>query len=102
MKKYIIALLTPNMDAIDNFAKDHSIPVDNKRKLLDDPRVREIYHEAVSEANSNLASYESIKKFFVLDQDFTVESGDLTPSLKVKRKVVDEKYKSIIQGLYGE
>jgi long-chain acyl-CoA synthetase len=56
--------------------------------------------KAVAEANSNLAPFETIKNFAILDHDFTVENGELTPSLKVKRKVIEERYATILDGLY--
>ncbi|PIS10032.1 MAG: long-chain fatty acid--CoA ligase, partial [Bdellovibrio sp. CG10_big_fil_rev_8_21_14_0_10_47_8] len=62
--------------------------------------VLELVRKAVAEANTHLASYETIKRFAILPHDLTVESGELTPSLKVKRKVLDRKYKHQIEALY--
>jgi len=56
----------------------------------------------VAGVNSRLASYETIKEFVVLDCDLTQESGDLTPTLKVKRKVVTKKYQTLLDGLYQD
>ena len=63
-----------------------------------------IYQEimkGIKEVNRELASFETVKKFSILPKDFTIEDGELTPSLKVKRKVCDEKYRHIIDNLYG-
>ena len=56
---------------------------------------------SVDELNSKLNKWETIKKFEILDRDFTVEAGELTPSLKVKRKAVEEKYRDILDAMYG-
>ena len=60
-----------------------------------------LIREQIAEVNSQLASYETIKNFAILENDFTIEEGELTPSLKVKRKVCDQKYRDVIDGLYG-
>jgi long-chain acyl-CoA synthetase len=100
-KKYVVALLTLNMDAVEKFASEQDISYKDAANLIENPKVKELVRGAVAEANSQLASWESIKNFAVIPHEFSVESGELTPSLKVKRKVVDANYKSIIDGLYG-
>ncbi len=100
-KKYIVALVTLNMDAVEEFAREHEINVKDRGSLVEHPKVKELARRAVAEANSHLASFESIKNFAVLPRDFTIEEGELTPSLKVKRKVVDQKYREVIDKLYG-
>ncbi|MNL50682.1 Long-chain-fatty-acid--CoA ligase FadD15 [compost metagenome] len=63
--------------------------------------MQNLMRKAVSDANSQLASFESIKKYAVLPNEFTVEGGELTPSMKVKRKVVDQRFKEKIDSLYN-
>ncbi len=84
-KKYIVALVTLSP----SLAGRHN-----------DPEVYNLIKDAIAEANTSLASYESIKKFSILAGDFTIESGELTPSLKVKRKFCDLKFKKEIDELY--
>jgi long-chain acyl-CoA synthetase len=100
-KKYVVALLTLNMDSVRSWADENDIPAKGREELASNTRVRELVKSAVAETNSHLASFETIKNFAILPRDFSVESGELTPSLKVKRKVVDEHYKSLIDSLYG-
>jgi long-chain acyl-CoA synthetase len=100
-KKYVVALLTLNMDTVRQWAEENGIETKSREDLVAHPRVRDLIKTAVAEANSHLASFETIKNFAILPREFTVESGELTPSLKVKRKVVDEKYKDLIDSLYG-
>ena len=63
--------------------------------------MREIVQHSVDDLNSQLASYETIKKFAILDKDLSIEEGELTPSLKVKRKVVEKKHVEILDGFYA-
>ena len=100
-KKYIVALLTLNMDAVEEFASSSGVNMKDRDKLVEQPKVKELARRAVADANAHLASFESIKNFAILPKDFTIESGELTPSLKVKRKVVDTKYHDLIEKLYN-
>lgn len=100
-KKYIIALITLDKLSVEKLAKENGVTADTWEKLIDSSFVQNLVRKAVSDTNSQLASYESIKKYQVLPNEFTVESGELTPSMKVKRKVVDERYKKQIDALYS-
>lgn len=99
-KKYIVALMTLNKNFIFNFAKEKEISFNNLDDLKDHPLITDLARKSIAIINQNLASHETIKKFALLANDFTVESGELTPSLKIKRKVIDEKYKILIDSLY--
>ncbi|MNJ99741.1 Long-chain-fatty-acid--CoA ligase FadD15 [compost metagenome] len=98
-KKYIVALITLERPFIEKFAKDKGLSLPWK-DLVQHAAVQELIRGAVSEVNSQLASYESIKKFLILPDEWTVESGELTPSLKVKRKLLDQKLRDQIESLY--
>ena len=69
-------------------------------ELVKNSKVLELIDQELIAVNKNLAGYESIKKFRLLPRDFSVESGELTPSLKLKRKVCSERYKDYIQSMY--
>lgn len=99
-KKYIVALLTLDRPSVEKLAKEKNVAYTDWNSLVSSPFVQELARKAVAEANAELASYESIKKYLVLPNEFTVEGGELTPSLKVKRKVLDQKFKEQIESLY--
>jgi len=101
-QKYLSALITLNREQIEDFARSEGISFGDYRELVKHPRVYSHVKKAVDEKNRQLASFETIKRFAILDSDFTQETGELTPTLKVKRKVVTEKYKEILSGLYQE
>jgi long-chain acyl-CoA synthetase len=96
-RKYIVALITLNETNIKTWAEQHKI---GETKYYTHPEVRSLIKNAVAEANTQLSSFESIKKFAILEHDFSIERGELTPSLKVKRKVCDQKYRNEIEDLY--
>jgi long-chain acyl-CoA synthetase len=100
-QKYIVALLTLNFDAVKSFAEEQDISYKDQESLVTNTKIKELMRRAIAEANSHLASFETIKNFAILPTDFTIESGELTPSLKVKRKVVDLRYADLIAGLYN-
>jgi long-chain acyl-CoA synthetase len=99
-KKYIIALITLDRPSVQKLAKEKNISFSNWEDLVKTAFVSEIGRKAVADANAELASFESIKKFLILPDEFTVETGELTPSLKVKRKALDNKFKPQIESLY--
>ncbi len=100
-RKYVVALLTLDLGSIRRFADDNDISYKDLESLSRHPRVRELLRQAVAEANSQLASFESVKNFAILPREFSIEGGEMTPSLKVKRKVVDSRYKETIDRLYS-
>lgn len=100
-KKYIVALLTLNIDQVEGYASENDISYKDRESLIANPKIKELIRQGVADANAHLASFESIKNFAILPREFTIESGELTPSLKVKRKVVDNNYRDHIEALYG-
>ncbi|MCB0365145.1 MAG: long-chain fatty acid--CoA ligase [Bdellovibrionaceae bacterium] len=100
-RKYIVALVTLNPENIEDFAQQYSVSYSDVPSLTQHPRVKELIRDAIADVNSQLSSFETIKNFAVLPHDFTVESGELTPSLKVRRRFCDEKFKDVLDRLYG-
>lgn len=99
-RKYLTALITVNTEAIQAFASKEGIPNKDIKDLVLDRRVYHLIEQEITNKNRELASYERIKKFKILSEDFSVETGELTPTLKVKRKVVEEKYKDLLDSMY--
>jgi long-chain acyl-CoA synthetase len=99
-KKYLTALLTLSADEIGKWAAGEGIAERDPALLAKDSRVRAMMHARVEETNRSLAPFEQIKKFVLLGTDFSQETGELTPTLKVKRKVVVQKYGMLLDALY--
>jgi long-chain acyl-CoA synthetase len=98
-KPYCVALITLDQDSIRSWAKEQQIEL--TEPLERDKLVKELINKHVEQLNQELSSFESIKKFSILEQDFTIENSLLTPTLKLKRKAVVERYKDKIEGLYS-
>ena len=99
-RKYCTALVTLDAPAVESWAKEHGIAATSPEQLAANPEVQKLIEAEVGAVNQNLASWESIKYVRVLPQDFSTETGELTPSLKVKRKVVASRYADVIESMY--
>src|SRR5437762_14158850 len=95
-----VALITVNPEELQKFAREHGILVTDAGVLVKHPKVVERVGRTVEEKNTQLQSYAKIKRFAVLAGDFTLDGGELTPTLKVKRRVVAQKYAAVLDGLY--
>jgi len=101
-KPYLTALLVPTIERLLEFARDKNITYNDLADLVVHEPVLQLYRERVSAINEDLAHYETIKKFVLLPRDFSIEAGELTPTLKLKRKVIAETYKEKIEQMYAE
>ena len=99
-RPYPVAVITLNPDELAKFARDRGILTTDAALLVKHPAVVERVGRTVEERNSQLQSYAKIKKFAVVPVDFSQENGELTPTLKMKRKVVTEKYREVLEELY--
>ena len=100
-RPYPVVLITLDPEEIPNFAKEHGLPED-PAALAKEPKVQELVQGILDEVNEKYARVEQVKKFVILDHDLSQETGELTPTLKVKRNVVYEKYADLFDGLYAE
>ncbi|MEU4512839.1 long-chain fatty acid--CoA ligase [Nonomuraea wenchangensis] len=98
-RNYVTALVTLDMDVVAPWAAAESLPADAEA-LREHPRMREEIQKAIDQVNADQASYATVKKFAVLAEDFTVESGELTASLKIRRKIVEERHGKTLDGFY--
>lgn len=101
-KKYLSALITLNWDSIRKYAKEHAISFFSNKDLAENEQIQALVHQEIDTCNQHLSSFETIKKFAILDNNFSVETGELTPTMKVKRKMVADKYKTVLDQLYLE
>ncbi len=101
-KKYMTALLTLNDDELEAWAKEQGIAFKSYEDLASSRETNEEIQKIVDRVNAKLASFESIKKFVVLPQDFSQDTGELTPTLKVKRRVIIQKYGHLLDDLYKD
>jgi long-chain acyl-CoA synthetase len=100
--KFISALISPNFAALEQWAQHHGIEAKTHAELVADARVIALYSEIVREANGGLANFETIKRFRVVADEWSQESGELTPSMKLKRRVLTAKYAAVVDALYAD
>jgi long-chain acyl-CoA synthetase len=101
-RKFISALVVPNFDTLHNYALSERIAYTDIQSLLKHPKVIDKIQDAIDRKSEDFARFERVKKFVLLDQDFSIEDNEVTPSLKIKRAYVEKKYKDEIDKLYLE
>jgi long-chain acyl-CoA synthetase len=102
-RKYLSALITLDKSQIIEFANKHNVYISNGfEDFCKNPEIIKLVDEEIKYKTSGFADYEQIRKFTILPNDFTVENGEVTPTLKVKRKYIQEKYKSLIDSMYPQ
>jgi long-chain acyl-CoA synthetase len=100
--KFISVLISPNFTALEDWARQHGIKAKDRAELVTDSRVVALYAEIVREVNGSLANFESLKRFRVVADEWTQETGELTPSMKLKRRVITSRYAALIAALYED
>jgi long-chain acyl-CoA synthetase len=100
--KFISVLLSPNFAALEAWAHQQGIAFTNRAELIADSRVHDLYRGIVHETNTGLASFESLKRFRLVAEEWTQETGELTPSMKLKRRVITERYAALVAAIYAD
>jgi long-chain acyl-CoA synthetase len=99
-RKYISALVVPSFEALETWAQKKEISYNSIDELIHHPKVMKFYRKRIDYHSKFLAQYETIKKFKLIPKPFTIEGGEITPTLKLKRKNINEKYKNLIDSMY--
>jgi len=97
-RNFVSALVTLNRDTLVSWAREHNLPASDFSALTQRPEVLRLIEERIHQKNRELAGYESIKKFAILPVNFSVESGELTASQKLDRRLIEQKYRDILDG----
>ncbi len=101
-RKFPVVLIVPNWDQLEKWAASSNIVWTSRAELLAMPTIHAKMEKEVAKQMEGLAHFETPKKVALLEHDFTIERGELTPTLKVKRRVIDKQYRALIDGLYAE
>ena len=101
-RKFISALIVPNFEKLEEYTKSNNIPYENQSDLVKKEEIVNFILGEVDRNTPNFASYEKIKKIILLDREFEIEKGEITPTFKVKRNVIEKKYNDLIDALYRE
>ena len=100
--QFASALICPNFAALEAWAEERGIDTSQKSEFIQNKRVIALYQEIVDKVNATLANFETIKKFALVPDDWSLETGELTPSMKLKRRVIQQRYAALVDGLYAE
>jgi len=100
-ERYLAALIVPEKEAVLKWAKENNINLDLSKPLQDSPDLIKLIEKEIYRLSFDLASYETVKKFALLDHELSIDAGELTPTLKVRRNVVTEKYADLIKSLFA-
>ncbi|MBQ2950530.1 MAG: long-chain fatty acid--CoA ligase [Prevotella sp.] len=101
-RKYVSALIIPEYRMLEEYAKEKGIAFENRQQLCDNEQIHEMLKERIDTIQQQLAQYEQIKRFTLLPEPFSMEKGELTNTLKIKRRVLNENYKELIDKMYEE
>jgi len=101
-KKFLSALIVPNFEAIEQWAKERNLSFKSKKEMVENEKVIRLIMHRIEKRSKPLARFEKIKKFVLLDKEFSMEDGEITPTLKLKRKIITDKYKDKLEKLYEE
>lgn len=101
-RMFLTALIVPDFDALKEYADSNNIDYDNMNDLVNNETIYSLVEKDLAVFQKQLTNYEKVRKFVLLDKPFTIETGELTPKLSVKRKVIEEKYKNLIEEMYAK
>jgi len=94
------ALIVPDFEAFNDYADSNNIPYKDETELVEKKEIYDMMEKELAQFQKNLANYERVRKFALLDKPLTLEGGEITPTLKIRRNVIEERYKNLIEGMY--
>jgi len=101
-RRYVAALIVPNFEKLEEYARFVKIPFKDRAELVRNEQIESFLRSEIDRSTPNLASYERIKKIAILDHEFDIERGEITPTLKVKRNIIENRYQELIEGMYKD
>ena len=101
-RKFPSVMISPNFAGLEEWARSNGISFSSRTELVANPKVQSLYEEIVEEQNQNLARFEKLKRVILVPDEFTADNGALTPTMKLRRRVIEERYKKQIDDLYAQ
>lgn len=101
-QKFAAALIVPNFEPLEVYARENNLNLKSPAEFCSNQQIVKLFENEVDKLTENLSRYEKVKKIALLEDELSVEGGELTPTLKVKRRVVDEKYRDLIESFYKD
>ncbi len=101
-KKFVSALIVPSFLNLHDWAKENGVSVTSNEQIVSNEKIKALINAEVEKYNQDFGKWEQVKKFHLLSSEWTVEAGELTPTMKVKRKVITERYQHHVNDLYKD
>lgn len=101
-RKFAFVIISPNFVLLEDWARTNDVPCSSRAELVASPKVKALYEGIVEEVNRNLARFEKLKRVLLVADEFTAENGALTPTMKLRRRVVEDRYRRQIDELYSQ
>ena len=101
-RKFAAALIVPNFEMLESYARLKELEIETLEEYCEHPRIVDLFTRQIEAITVNLSNFEKVKRFALLKYEFTVESGELTPTLKIKRRVINEKHREVIDRIYRD
>ncbi len=102
LRKFVSVVICPNFPALQQWAREQAITFSSREELVAHSKVAGLYQDIVNQVNRDLAHFETLKKILIVPDEFTVEAGEVTPTLKLRRRVIEQKYRKQIDAMYAE
>ena len=99
-QKFVTALIVPSFDSLEAYAKDKGIAFSSREDLIKNPAIIAFYQGRIDAQSKGLAHFEQIQKFALIPEPFSIEKGEITPTMKIKRKMIAQNYKDVIASMY--
>jgi len=100
LRPYVTALIVPAFEPLEEYARKNGISFSSREELIQNPEIVKLYEKRIRENSKELARYETVKKFRLLSRLFTQENGEMTPTMKLRRNVIHQKYHDVIEEMY--
>jgi long-chain acyl-CoA synthetase len=101
-RKFAFVIISPNFPLLEDWAHTNDGAFSSRAELIAHPKVQALYEGIVEEVNQNLARFEKLKRVLLVPEEFTPENGALTPTMKLRRRVIEERYRKQIDELYAQ
>ena len=101
-RKFAAVIISPNFAPLEQWARDNGVPLTSRAELVANPKVQALYEAVVEGINQNLARFEKLKRVMLVPDEFTIDNGSLTPTMKLRRRVIEERYRQKIDEVYAQ
>jgi long-chain acyl-CoA synthetase len=101
-RKFPAVIVSPNFPLLEEWARTNGVPFTSRVELVASPKVQSLYDEIVEGINQNLARFEKLKRVMLVADEFTADNGALTPTMKLRRRVIEDRYRQQIDDLYAQ